>query len=86
MELAQLMEEVRKELAVIRGDLTQLKVSDARQSVVLESVRVDLNDHMRRTAQLEHFTSKWAFTWTLLGGCATLLGALATVLKLMGRI
>lgn len=78
------MARLGEELTVLREDVTALKVSDAKQTVILEGIRTDLSDHMRRTELLEKFTEKWAGVWTGLGVLAVITGIAASIAGVLG--
>lgn len=93
MPSASLMQQVLDELKSIRSDVTEVKVTVGQQVVTLSQfktdiggVRVDLNDHMKRTELLERFTAKWAGAWTLLGGLGLLVSITAGVAKVLGKL
>lgn len=59
-----LLEAIRDDLTALREDVTDIKVTQGRHGVLLDSVRADLNHHMKRTDLLEKFQDRWAFVWT----------------------
>jgi hypothetical protein len=64
--------ELMKQIAALHEGLTELKISDAKKTVILDRVEKNLTEHMRRTDLLEKFTAKWAGVWTGLAVLASL--------------
>jgi flagellar motor component MotA len=73
-----------KKLEALQADVTELKVSDAKKTVILEQIREDLRYHVKRTTQVEAFMQKWAGVWTALGVVGILAGIGASIAKIMG--
>lgn len=71
-----------EKLTSVKNDVTDLKVTGAKQSVTLEQMQADLELHIRRTDLLEAFVQRMNGVWLAVGGAAVVLGAIASIVKI----